>query len=167
MGVATTGFVHDTPSLFTHILYYQRAYIAKCCNIHIVLRRSTFLHILPTLINIQRDDQLYRTGNFIPFCVAVYNGTYNSISSLSDMFDESPFPQMTWTDVFLYQGRVSSPKFGRCLLVPDFMETPLTLQKSSASFCRILNSFVGLPFGYSSGPDGIAISLPNEEVYSV
>jgi hypothetical protein len=33
------------------------------------------------------------------------------------------------------------------------------LQKSSACFCCILNSFVRLPFVSGSGPDGIAVSL--------
>jgi len=94
------------------------------CSIHTVLRRNTFLHILPTLVNLQWDDQLNRAGDFIPFWGAEYNGAYHSISSLYELFDDSPFPHVTWTDVFLQQGNVSSPKLGRCLLLPDFMVTP-------------------------------------------
>ena len=89
-----------------------------------VLRRNTFLHILPTLFNLQQDDQLNRTGDVIPFRGSEYNGAYHSISSLYKLFDESPFPHVTWTDVFLQQPNVSSPELGRCLLLPDFMETP-------------------------------------------
>ena len=48
--------------------------------IHTVLRRKTFLHILPTLVNLQWDGQLNRTGDFIPVWGADYNGAYHSIS---------------------------------------------------------------------------------------
>ena len=70
-------------------------------------------------------------------------------------------------DVFLQKANVSSSKLGRCLLLPDFTGTPNAvrnylchnLQKSSVCFCRILYSFVRLPFVFGSGPDGIAVSL--------
>jgi len=72
---------------------------------------------------------------------------------------------VTWTDVFLQQSHVSSPKPGRCLLLPDFVETPQRrevyhrLKKSSASYCRILNYSVRLPLVSGSGPVGIAVGL--------
>jgi uncharacterized protein Usg len=47
-------------------------------------------------------------GDFIPFWGAEYNGVYHSVSSLYELFDDSPFPNVPWTDVFLQQ-RVSSP----------------------------------------------------------
>ena len=134
-------------------------------GIQVVLRRKTFLHIFPTLVNLQWYDQLNRTGNFIPSWGAEYNGAYHCVSSLYELLDESPFPHVTWTDVFLQQSHVSSPKPGRCLLLPDFVETPQRrevyhrLKKSSASYCRILNYSVRLPLVSGSGPVGIAVGL--------
>jgi len=93
-------------------------------GIQVVLRRKTFLHILPTQVNLQWDDQLNRTGDFIPFCDAEYNGANHSVSSLHELPDESPFPHVTWTDVILQQSHVSSAKPGRCMLLPDLMEAP-------------------------------------------
>jgi hypothetical protein len=75
-------------------------------------------------VNLQWDDQLDRTVDFIPFWSAEYNGAYHYISSLYKLFDDSPFPNVPWTDVFLQQRNVSSPQLGRCLLLPDFMENP-------------------------------------------
>jgi hypothetical protein len=58
-----------------------------------ILRRKTFLHILPTLVNLQWDDQLNRAGDFIPFWGAEYNSAYHSISSLYELLNESPVPR--------------------------------------------------------------------------
>ena len=93
-------------------------------TIHVVLRGKTFLHILPTLFNLQRDDQLDWTRAFIPFCGAENNGAYHLISPLYELLDESPFSYVTWTDVFLQQGHVSCPDPSRRLLLPNFMGTP-------------------------------------------
>jgi hypothetical protein len=54
------------------------------------LRGRTFLHILPTLVNLKWNDQLNWTGDFIPFWGAEYNGAYPFISSLYELFNE-PF----------------------------------------------------------------------------
>jgi hypothetical protein len=85
-----------------------------------------------------------RTGDFIPFWGAEYNGAYPSISSLYELFDDSPFSHVPWTDVFLQQGNVSSPTLGRRLLLPDFMETPqrrevLPLPPSPKVVCVLLS----------------------------
>jgi len=98
---------------------------------------------------------------------AEYNGAYPSISSFYELLDESL--------LHMWRGRTSScsratfPTLSladACCCRTSWKLLNVVryslchrLQKSSASFCRSLNSFASLPFVSSSGPVGIAVSL--------
>ena len=156
LGVGSSGY-----AILIHAIYWPRTYIKICyylqLYIHIRLRKKTSLHILPTLFNLQWDDQPNRKDDFISFWGAEYKVAYPSISSLYDLFDDNPFPRVPWTGVFLQQGNFSCPKLGRCCCcriswqLLNVVRSCLCrrFQKSSACFCHILNSFF---LGFSSSP---------------
>ena len=125
------------------------------------LRRKTSLHILPTLVNLEWDDQLNQSDAFIPFWGAKYNGAYPSISSVYELFDD-PFSTCAVDGRHVAGQRLVDACCCRTswkLLNVVRYSLCHSLQKSSACFCRILNSFVKLPFVSGSGPYGITLSL--------
>jgi hypothetical protein len=64
------------------------------------------LHILPTLVSLQGDDQLNWT-NQMPSILGAENGySHISISTWSQLLDPPPFPHMAWSHLLLQEDNV-------------------------------------------------------------
>jgi hypothetical protein len=106
------GFQEQNKTQSAHsaiMLYYSQ--IQRCLFWSKTYSVPAILHILPTLVNLQGDDQLNRADSNASVCSTEYGCSYGPVSPHLQLYHSGLLPHMPWAAILSKKDNVSGSNF--------------------------------------------------------